>query len=161
MQIRFINRDHRFSIINNKDVRIHLLIDEVFFLILIFNWRIIALECCVGFYHTTVQISHKCVCINIYIYIYIYIPSLSRLPPNHPHHSTLLSHHRTVKLGSLGYIANSHQPSILHMLLYKYMSMLSSQFIPPSLPLTVSKNPFSMPASVFLPCKQARQYHFF
>ena len=71
--IRFINRDHRFSITNNEDIRIHLLIDEVFFLILIFNWRIIALECCVGFYHTAVQISHKCVCINIYIYIYIYV----------------------------------------------------------------------------------------
>ena len=73
--IKFINRDRRFSIINNKDVRIYLFIDEVFFKIFIFNWRIIALECCVGFYHTTVRISQKCVC------VYIYIPFLSSLPP--------------------------------------------------------------------------------
>ena len=35
----------------------------------------IALQCCVGFCHTTACISHKYVC------IYIYIPSLLNLPP--------------------------------------------------------------------------------
>ena len=32
----------------------------VFFNILIFNWRIIALQCCVGFCRTTMLISHQC-----------------------------------------------------------------------------------------------------
>jgi len=38
-------------------------------LVFIFHWRIIALQCCVGFYHTTTQISHE----------YTYVPSLD--PP--------------------------------------------------------------------------------
>ena len=38
------------------------------------NWAIIALQCFVGFYHTTMQSSHN----------YIYIPSLLSLP--HPSH---------------------------------------------------------------------------
>ena len=44
----------------------------------VFNWRIVALQCCVGFCHTTTCISHK----------YTYIPSLLNLPsipyPSHP-----------------------------------------------------------------------------
>ena len=39
--------------------------------IFIFNWRIIALQYCVSFCHTSTRISHK----------YIYIPSLLSLPP--------------------------------------------------------------------------------
>ena len=35
---------------------------------LFFHWRKIALRCCVGFCHTTMQFSHN----FIYIYIYIY-----------------------------------------------------------------------------------------
>ena len=42
-----------------------------YFLYLIFNWRIVTLQCCVGFCHTTRQISHK----------YTYVPSLFNLPP--------------------------------------------------------------------------------
>ena len=47
-----------------------------------FNWRKIALQCCVGFCHMTVQISHN----------YTYIPSLLSLPPLP--HPTPLGHHR-------------------------------------------------------------------
>ena len=36
----------------------------------VFNWRITALQYCVGFWHTTVWISHK----------YTYVPSLLNLP---------------------------------------------------------------------------------
>ena len=42
--------------------------------ILIFNWRIIALQCCVGFFHSSTRISHR----------YTYVPSLLNLPPT-PH----------------------------------------------------------------------------
>ena len=41
----------------------------------IFNWRIIALQYCVGFCHTSAQISHR----------YTYVPSSLKLPPtSHP-----------------------------------------------------------------------------
>ena len=48
------------------------------FLKFIFIWRIIALQCCVGFCHTTMSISHK------YTYISIHIS----LPLNSPCHSS-------------------------------------------------------------------------
>ena len=40
----------------------------------IFSWRIVALQCCVGFCQTATSISHK----------YAYIPSLSSIPPAIP-----------------------------------------------------------------------------
>jgi len=47
----------------------------------IFNWRIIALQCCVGLCQTTMQISYVCVyiymCVCVCIYIYLYSPLLS------------------------------------------------------------------------------------
>ena len=49
---------------------------------LFFNWRIIALQCCDGFCHTTTQVSHN----------YMHIPSLLSLPPTPPH-LTPLGHH--------------------------------------------------------------------
>ena len=59
-----------------------------FFFIFIFSWRIITLQCCIGFFHTTMWISSN----------YAYIPPLehpsflSILPP--PCHLTPLGHHR-------------------------------------------------------------------
>ena len=45
------------------------------FFLFIFNWRIIALQCCVGFCHTSVWTGHK----------YTYVPSvLTLLPTSHP-----------------------------------------------------------------------------
>ena len=40
---------------------------------LIFNWERIALQCCVGFYHTTTQISHNYTYIKLFISIYLLI----------------------------------------------------------------------------------------
>ena len=65
----------------------------------IFNWRIIALQCCVGFYHTRTSISRK----------YIYVPSLFNLPPTlhpGPPHSSRLS--QSTGLSFLRYTAASH-----------------------------------------------------
>ena len=42
-----------------------------FIFILFFNWRILALQCCVGFCHTAMPINYN----------YVYIPSLLSLPP--------------------------------------------------------------------------------
>ena len=50
-----------------------------------FNWRVIALEYCVGFYCTTTWISRK----------YIYIPALLSNPPTTPS-PTPLCHHRAL-----------------------------------------------------------------
>ena len=43
-------------------------------LLFIFSWRIIALQCCVGFCHTSAWISHR----------YKDVPSLMNLPPTPP-----------------------------------------------------------------------------
>ena len=43
----------------------------LWFVFKIFNWRIIALEYCTGFYHTSTWISHR----------YTYVPSLLSFPP--------------------------------------------------------------------------------
>ena len=51
------------------------------------NWRITALQCCVGFCHKTTQISHNYIYIyiSVYIYTHIYICSFLSLPfPSHP-----------------------------------------------------------------------------
>ena len=56
---------------------------DVLFLKFIFNWRIIALSCCIGFCSTTAWISYKYTCIS----------SLLSLPPTPPH-LTPLGHHR-------------------------------------------------------------------
>ena len=55
-----------------------------------FDWRKVALQCCIGFCHTTTQISHN----------YIQVPSLSSLPPLSPQ-PTPLGHHRMPGLYSL------------------------------------------------------------
>ena len=55
-------------LISCKHIHVHLVSDFFFF----FNWRIIALQCNVGFCHTLTWISHK----------YTYIPSLLNLPSN-------------------------------------------------------------------------------
>ena len=43
----------------------------VYILIFIFNWKIIALQCCVGFCHTATWINHR----------YTHVSSLVNLPP--------------------------------------------------------------------------------
>ena len=82
----------------------------VFFLKFFFNWRIIALQHCVSFCHTSTWISHK----------YTYVPSLLNLPP------ASQGCHRAPSPSSLHHIptnshqiptANSHWLSVLYMVM--------------------------------------------
>ena len=52
-----------------------------------FNWKMIASQCCVGFSHTKMQISHEDTYTHTYTYIYICI-YIYVLPPLEPPWST-------------------------------------------------------------------------
>ena len=139
-----------------------------------FNWRKIALQCCVGFCLTTMWISHN------YTYI-LFILNLLPFP------SSLLSKSsQSTRLSSLCYTATSHQLSVLwgfpggsygkesacsagdlvdpwvgkipftHD--SEYMSVLLSPFVPLSPSSTVSTSPFSTSVSPFLPWKSGHQF---
>ena len=73
--------------------------------LLLFNWRKIALQCCVA--------VQQC---NIAITIYIYHLLLE--PPSRPPPSHLCRSSQSSRLGSMCYTATSHQLSILHLIVY-------------------------------------------
>ena len=74
---------------------------------IIFICRIIALQHCVGFYHMSMWISHRC--------------PLPPKPPCHPPpHPTPLGYHRAQSLSSLHHAANFHWLFILHMVMYMF-----------------------------------------
>ena len=73
------------------------------FLEFIFNWRIIALQYCTGFCHTSTCISHR----------YRHVSFLLSLPP------TPLGCHRAPDFCSLSHTANLHC-LILHMVMYMF-----------------------------------------
>ena len=76
---------------------------------IIFNWRIIALQCCVGFRHMPTWISHSYIC----------VPSLLNLPlPFHPSHPPRLS--QSPSLSALSHTANSHWLSVSHVVVYVF-----------------------------------------
>ena len=96
-----------------------------------FNWRIIALQCCVGFYHTTPWVSHK----------YTNILSLLSLPPTPQPHYTPLGCHRAPRW--LPVPTSKFPLAICFTYDNIYVSVLFSQFVPPSSP-AVSISLFSM-----------------
>ena len=91
---------------------------QFFFNLAIFNWRIIALPCCVGFCPVSTWISHR----------YTYVHSLLNLPPT-PSNSSRLS--QSTGLSSLHQTARSHWLSILHTVIHMFQGSLS---IHPTLP---------------------------
>ena len=113
---------------------------------LLFDWRKIASQCCVGFCHTAVQASHN------YTYI-LPLLSLPLLP-----HPTPLGHHR----------APGNTPCVMQQLPTSYLfhsgyciyaeATLSIHPLSPS--PTVSASPSCASVSPFLPFKQVYQYHF-
>ena len=111
-----------------------------FFKNLFFNCRKIALQYCVGFWHTTSQISHN----------YIYVLSLPLLTPTHPTAGS--------SQWAPGWVlcaAYSHfQQTIYSTHDSSYVSILLSQFVPPSSSPAVSTRLFSIFTSLFLPCIQ-------
>ena len=105
---------------------------------LFFNWRKIALQCYVGFCHTTMQFSHTITHVTSLL-------SLPPLPQPHPFKSS-----QSARLGSLCCVATSHQLSVLHMVVYVCLCcFLHSTLSSP----TVSISLFSISMSPFLPCK--------
>ena len=86
---------------------------------IIFNWRIIALQYCIGFCY----IPHESV-----IGIHMSPPSWTSLPPSTPSYPSILS--QITDLSSLSHIANSHWLAILHMV--AYVSILLPPLVPPS-----------------------------
>ena len=113
-----------------------LLLLFVCFHLFLFNWRITALQCCVGFCHTSAWTSHMYAC----------FPSLLNIAlTSHPSHPSRLL--QSTWLSSLCYTANSHWLSVLQMAIH--ISLLFSQFILPS--PSVSTGSFSV--CLFLPCK--------
>ena len=95
---------------------------------------------------------------QLYIYIYPHISSLLRLPHTLPIPPLqVITKHRADLLALC-----SSFPLAIHFTFGSvYMSMPRSHFIPASPSSPVSSSPFSMSASLFLPCHQVYQYRFF
>ena len=115
-----------------------------FFLVYFFNWKKIALQCCVGFFHTIIIISHN----------YTYTPSSCASPPPPIPPLQVITEPEAelhVLYSNFSPIYFTHEST--------YMSMLPSSFVSLSPSPAVSTSPFSTSVSPFLPCKQV-QYQF-
>ena len=114
------------------------------FLKIIFNWRIIALQCCVGFCCTAIQISHN----------YIYISSLlSLLPLSNP---SPLGYHRVPSWAPF-VTQQLRSSSPLYTIVYKDNATFS---IHSTLFFLHCVHKSILSASPFPLCKQVHQYYF-
>ena len=120
----------------------------------IFNWRIISLQYCVGFCHTSTWISHRDT----------YIPFLlTLLPSSHPLAPSRLL--QGPSLSSLSHTASSHWPSILHMVVYMFpcysIHSPTLSFLPPP-PMSINLAPTHVHKSpwkkIFNPSKSQFPY---
>ena len=125
-----------------------------------FNWKITALQCCVGFCYTKTRISHKCICMCVCVCVWVggcvrvCIHSLlSFLPmPSRPNPYPALGHHKAPGWDPC-YTTDYHQLAVLHWQCI-YLSMLLSQFAPSSPSPAMSTSLFYTQASLFLPSKR-------
>ena len=78
-----------------------------YFLISLFNWKLIALHYCTGFCHTLTWISHGCTCVP-------HPESPSHLPP----YPIPLGHPSAPALSTLYHASNLDCRSISHMIIY-------------------------------------------
>ena len=110
-----------------RDLALRMLtIKPIFFFksVFIFNWRIIALQYCVGFCHTLTRTNGR----DTYISTLVNLPPTSRpIPPSMLSWSTGPS--------TLYHTANSHWLSVLHvvMCMFLYYPLISSPTLLPSL----------------------------
>ena len=109
------------------------------FLFVYFNWRLIALQYCGFFCHSSTWISHGCTCVLPFLR-----PPLASLPT--PSLWVVPEHQLWVPYSC----NNFHWSSILYTVIY--MSQYSSQIIPPSSFPTESKSLFFTSMSLLLSC---------
>ena len=115
-----------------------------FFKKIVFNWRIIDLQCCAAFCQTSTWISHR----------HTYVPFLLNLPPTPiptPPLQDVTGHQRVIQRLPTGYPWYTRECTCIS-------ATLSG--LPTSPSPSVSISVFSMSVSPLLPCKQVHQYHF-
>ena len=114
-----------------------------FFLIIYFNWRLITLQYCGGFHHTSTWISHGCTC----------VPHPDPPSPYHPSGSSQCTSPEhpvsCIKPGLVIYFTDDN----IH------VSMLFSQIIPPSPSPTESNSLFFTSVSLLLSYIKGHRYH--
>ena len=120
-----------------------------FFFKFIFTWRITTLQCCVGFCHTTTWISHG----------YTYVLSFLNLSPTS--HPILPFHVVTEHQIELPESYGNFPLAIYFTHGNARISMLLSQFVPPSPALAMSISLFSMSESMFLRLRKGSSEQFF
>ena len=106
-------------------------------LLIYFNWRLITLQYCGGFCHTSSWITHGCTC----------VPHPE--PPSHlPPYPIPLGCPRALALGALLHALNLRWSSILHMVIYMFQcySLISCH------PCPLPHSPKACSVSLFLSC---------
>ena len=92
----------------------------------IFNWRIITLQYCDDFCHTSTWISHRYTCVPPHPECLFYLPP----------HPIPLGCPRALALGALLHVLNLPWSSILHMMIYMFQCYSLKESHPCLLPLS-------------------------
>ena len=105
--------------------------------IVYFNWRLIILQYCDGFCHTSTWISHRCTCVPA---------SWNYLPP----HPIPVGCPRALALSTLLHASSLHEASISHMVIYMFQCYFLKSFHPRLIPW--SPKVCSLHLCLLLPC---------
>ena len=139
----YINSTLPYQHENLKSINIFFILGKFMILILfkknLFNWRLIILQYCSGFYHTLTWISHWCTCVP-------YPEPPSYLLP----HSIPQGHSSALALISLSHSLNLDWRSISHMIIYMFQCYSLKSSHPRLLP--ESKSLFFTSVSLLLSC---------